>query len=138
MPQVSRIKLKKEAEEKLLESLDHLFSAVSNKEEMREFLTALMTETEKLMLAKRVGVIVLIYHGLNDTQIAKILNLTRITVSKIRYFYESRGLKGYNIMLGKLKQKERLENLKEGLISIAKLGMEMTKYRVKPPRMEGS
>ncbi|OGH11304.1 MAG: hypothetical protein A3B38_00565 [Candidatus Levybacteria bacterium RIFCSPLOWO2_01_FULL_36_13] len=118
MPQVSRIKLDSETEKKLIEVLETVVSKIDNKEQMQTFLSSLLTPTEKLMLAKRLAVVVLIKEGLNDSQIANSLHLTRITVSKMRYYLEARG-KGYDIAL-KILRNEKLmgefKSLLEGLI----------------------
>lgn len=132
MPQVSKNKLEAKAEKELLESLDFIFSSISKEDEMRIFINTLMTKVEKLMLAKRVGIVVLIFQGLNDSQIASTMNVTRITVAKTRYFYESRGKEGFEIGLSKLKQKERMDKLKNVLNSLARYSIRAAGGRVKP------
>ena len=101
MPQVSRNKLSPQAEKELIESLNLVFSSVSKREEMLKFLNALLTDTEKLMLAKRLAIIILIKEGLPDSSISDALHVTRITVAKMRYFYEARAKEGYDIALMK-------------------------------------
>lgn len=132
MPQVSKNKLEAKAEKELLESLDFIFSSISKEDEMQVFVNTLMTKVEKLMLAKRIGIVVLISQGLNDSQIASTMNVTRITVAKTRYFYEARGKEGFEIGLSKLKQKERMDKLRNVLNSLARYSIRAAGGRVKP------
>lgn len=111
MPQVSRYKLNQEAEEELRNQLELVLTKISKAEEMKFFLEALLTKTEKLMLAKRLALVVLLQEDLSDSKIAEALHLTRITVSKMRYFLESRG-EGYEIALRKIAQEKDLQQLK--------------------------
>ncbi len=131
MPHVSKIHLAKKAEEKLLENLNSVLARINKGNEMIEFLNALLTHTEKVMLAKRLAIIVLLEERLTDSQIADILHVTRITVAKMRYFYESRG-SGYKIALKKLNEEKRKEEFKNLLISLARYSIRAAGGRVKP------
>ena len=108
MPQVSRNKLLPQSEKELTESLNLVLSNISKREEMLKFLNALLTDTEKLMLAKRLAIIVLVKEGLSDTDISNSLHVTRITVTKMRYFYESRAKEGYDVALSKIENDKLL------------------------------
>lgn len=131
MPQVSRIKLNKQAEEKLIEVLELVLSKTNNKEQMRSFLNSLLTPTEKLMLAKRLTVVVLIKEGLNDSQIAKTLNLTRITVAKMRYFFEAHG-EGYELAIRTLRNEKLMGEFKKVLEGLVKYSIRAAGGYVKP------
>lgn len=131
MPQVSKNKLSKKTEEELINNLNLVFAKINAVDEMLIFQKALMTETEKLMLAKRLAIIVLISEKLSDSEIAHILHLTRITVAKTRYFYESRG-EGFKIALKKLEEQKRLEEFKRFLVSLSRYSIRAAGGRVKP------
>jgi uncharacterized protein YerC len=79
---------------------------------MESFLDSLLTGTEKLMLAKRLAIVFLLEEGLTESQIAETLHVTRMTVEKMRYFYESRG-EGYRHALKKLAQKKQREEFEK-------------------------
>lgn len=132
MPQVSKYRLPKKTEKELIKSLNLVLSTISQHEEMLSFLTAFLTDTEKLMLAKRLAVIVLIADGIPDSQIANKLHVTRITVAKMRYFYESRGKEGYNIALNKIAHDKRLKAFKQFLLSLARYSIRAAGGYVKP------
>lgn len=119
MTQISRHKLPKKLEKELLDNLDSIFVSINKKDEMVSFLSALFTDVEKLMLAKRIALIIMVNEGFNDTEIANALHLTRITVAKTRYFFESRG-EGYKIALQKRQNAQDVEAVKELLVSLAR------------------
>lgn len=112
MTHVSRWKLPKEEEKNLIGALRLVLTRLTKDEEMEIFLGSLLTETEKLMLAKRLALVVLLEEGLTESQIAEALHVTRITVAKMRYFFESRG-QGYKLALNKLAQQKQLDEFKK-------------------------
>lgn len=119
MTHVSRHKLSKQTEQKLLKTLYIVLAKISKLEEMETFLGAFFSETERLMFAKRLGVVTLLNEGLPDSQIAEALHVTRITVAKMRYFLEARG-QGYKIALMKIAREKNLQLLKQLLLKLAR------------------
>lgn len=119
MTHVSRYKLPKKTEETLIKNLNLVLSKISKQEEMEYFLNAFLTETEKLMLAKRLAVAVLLEEGIPESQIAETLHVTRITVAKMRYFLESRG-QGYKVALQKIAREKDLQLFKKLLLELAR------------------
>lgn len=96
-----------------------VLTKIQDTPEMEGFLNVLLTETERVMLAKRLALIVLISEGLPDSEIAQTLHVTRITVAKTRYFYEARG-DGFRVALKKLEEQQQLEKFKKLLTSLAR------------------
>ena len=131
MPQVSRVKLNKKTENKLTETLTLILSKVSMDSDMNVFLAALLTPTEKLMLAKRIAIVVLLKENLSDTQISSVLNVTRITVAKMRYFLEARG-QGYDVAIRVLENQKLIDELKSVLVKLAGYSFRAAGGRVKP------
>jgi uncharacterized protein YerC len=119
MTHISKYKLSKKLESELMENLTIVLASIAKKDEMNYFLNALLTDTEKVMLAKRLALIIMINEGYNDSQIANTLHLTRITVAKTRYFFESRG-EGYKVGLRKLESIKDTENVKKLLRSLSR------------------
>lgn len=118
MPHISKRKLSLKAEKALITNLNSVLTRIGDSQEMVGFIHALLTPTEELMIAKRLALIILIEEGMNDSQIADTLHVTRITVAKMRYFYESRG-KGFQIALKKLHEQKQFKNFKSLLVSLA-------------------
>lgn len=132
MPQVSKHKLSNKAEKQLIECLNLVFSTISKQDEMIRFLNAFLTNTEKLMLAKRLAIVVLLSENLPDSQIATSLHVTRITVAKMRYYYEARGKEGYDIALKKIATDKTLKEVKKLLVSLARYAVRAAGGYVKP------
>ena len=135
MPQVSRNKLSKKTEAELTKNLNLVLSKIEGSDDMVVFLQALLTNTEKLMLAKRLAIIVLLEKKLPDTQIAEILHVTRITVAKMRYYYEARG-KGFKIALKKLEEQKQLDKFQNLLFSLARYSVRAAGGYVKPKMLD--
>ena len=87
MTPVSRIKLSPEEESQVLEVFLSELVRLTDGDELRCLITLLLSESEKIMLAKRMAAYVMIEHQIPDTNISKTLHLTRITVSKLRLNY---------------------------------------------------
>lgn len=117
MPQVSRIKLNKQVEKHLLNTLELIFSRIDKKEDMNLFLISLFTPTEKLMFAKRIAMVVLLKEELTDSQIAGALNITRMTVSKMRLFLQVKG-QGYEIVFKILRNEKLMKEFKNALLKL--------------------
>lgn len=131
MPHVSKNKLLKKQEDELIHNLNVIISSVDDYDQTALFLNALLSDTEKLMLAKRIAIIVMIEEELSDSDIAKGLHLTRITVEKMRYFYEARG-EGFKVALKKLDEKQQLDSFKRFLVSLGKYSIRAAGGYVKP------
>ncbi len=132
MTHISRNKLEPQEEKELTESLNLVLSGISKRDEMLKFLDSLLTDTEKLMLAKRLAMIVLIKEGLGDTAISDALHVTRITVTKFRYFYEARAKEGYDIALNKIENDKFLQGVKRVILALADYGVKAAGGYVRP------
>lgn len=131
MPHISRIKLDKQAEAKLIESLELVLSKISSQESTHSFLMALLTPTERLMLAKRLAAVILIREGLSHQQISNTLHLTRMTISKLELYFEARG-KGYEIAFKVLENEKLMKELKNFLFKLAGYTIRASGGYVKP------
>jgi Trp operon repressor len=131
MPQVSRNKLPKKTEETLVKNLNIVFSQIIETDAMLLFLNSLLTETEKLMLAKRLAMVFLLSENVPDTYIASTLHVTRMTVAKMRYYNEAHG-EGFIIALKKLEEQKRLRQFKKVLLSLVRYSVRAAGGYVKP------
>lgn len=132
MPHVSKHRLPIKEEGQLIESLNMVLSGISKRDEMLKFLNSLLTDTEKLMLAKRLTAIVLIKQGVTDSDISNSLHITRMTISKLRYYYEARAQEGYNIALNKIENDKVLQEVKRFVLSLADYGTRAAGGYVRP------
>lgn len=132
MPHVSRIKLTKIGEKKLIQSFNLVMAKVSTFSEMESFLGSILTKTEQVMLAKRLAVVILLKEGLSQASICNTLNVTQATVSRMQLFLEARGEEGYSVALKKLENEKALKEFKTLLIKIAGYSIRATGGYVKP------
>lgn len=131
MPQVSKIKLAKKTEEKLITTFKLILTKINHYSKMDSFITTLLTPTERLMLAKRIAIIILLRENLSDSQIAVSLHVTRVTVSRMRFFVEARG-EGYEVVFQVLENEKLMKELKSLLYKLAKYSINAAAGKVSP------
>jgi Trp operon repressor len=88
MVPLSKWKLSKVEEEQVKQVLILELAKISNEEKMRTLIQVLMTDTEQLMIAKRIFAFVLIDRGLGNVEIARHLHFTWATVERLRIVYK--------------------------------------------------
>lgn len=88
MTPVSRVKLDSEAQEKVEGILISELCRITNTDTLLPLINNLLSESEKLMLAKRMAVFVMAEHGIPDSKISEVLHMTRVTVAKLRLSYQ--------------------------------------------------
>lgn len=131
MSHVSQNRLDKHAEVKLLNAFNKVLSHIHKDEAMQSFLTAPLSPTEKLMLAKRLGMYYLIKEGYSDVEISRMLHLTRITISRFRYFLDSQG-QGFQVAWEIFQTEEIKNEVKNVLQDLAGYAARAAGGRVKP------
>ena len=117
MTHVSRKKLDNKVLTKILDFLVISLADIKNQEEMSGFLGSFFTETERLMLAKRLGIAYLLSEGLSEDRICEVLSIGKPTVSRIKLWMKTDG-KGYEIALKALRKNENFEEFKQVFIDI--------------------
>lgn len=131
MPHVSRIKLPIKEEQELIKALKICFMRIDKSEKMDKFLDSLLSETEKVMLAKRLAIVVMLKENFPESDIANSLHVTRVTVERIRHYLEAHW-EGFEFALEALEKDKRLEQFKKILISLAKYSIRAAGGYVKP------
>ena len=91
MTHVSRKKLPIKTLKEILDSLVLVLTKTKDKEKMAQLLDALLSDTEKVMLAKRIAIVYLLSEGIEGQVIAETLNVTQFTVSRTKLWYETKG-----------------------------------------------
>jgi hypothetical protein len=87
MTPVSRRELPTKEKENIEGILISELSKITDPGTFESLTNVLLSPSEKLMLAKRMAVFVMTENKAPDTQIAKAMNLTTVTVAKLRYAY---------------------------------------------------
>lgn len=119
MPHVSKNSLSRKAEESLIQTLELVLARLSKEEEIKGFLLSLLSPTERLMLAKRFAIILLLRENLSDLEIAQSLHVTRETVSRMKILSELKG-QGYQAAFVKMQDEKLVQDLKSMLLDLAR------------------
>lgn len=130
MTHISKNSLDLKTEKEILKALEIILAGIKKTEEMKFFLLALLTPTERLMLAKRLMVTVLLKENVPDQEIANMLHVTRSTVYKFKLFLESRG-EGYSIAFKVLDDERLKEEIKASLIKFTKYSIRASGGQIK-------
>ncbi len=107
MTQVSRIPLQKEVEKRVYEVLMESIVSASTHHAVDQLLNDLFSPTERLMIAKRLAIALLLLKGYEQRVISQWLKVSLATVSKVSLAIQ-RGNNGYKIVIGSLLRKEEL------------------------------
>ena len=95
MAQVSKKFLRPDVWERIFNLFLETISGISNKNQLQGFLAEFLTPTERIVLAKRLAIAVLLAKGHDYSQISKLLHVTPPTIAKVSVHlkYEGEGLK---------------------------------------------
>lgn len=107
MTQVSRYPIVKEVEERIFEVLTQVIADLKNSSEINDFLEDFLSPVEKIMLAKRLSIAVLLAKGYDYRQIQKILRVTPPTIASVNLSLKYTG-KGYKRVVEKILAQERM------------------------------
>lgn len=107
MTQVSRYPIHKDVEKRMFEVLRETISHLKNSEEIEDFLHDFLSPVEKIMLAKRLSIAVLLHKGYRYEAIAGILRVTPPTIATVSMFLKYSG-KGYKRAVERIALNEKL------------------------------
>lgn len=110
MVQLSRRPLKSEVKEEILENLWLSFVAVSKKEDVVDFVGDILSPTERLMLAKRLMIALLLIRGWKYEDIQNFLKVSGGTINAVRSNIE-RGGRGFKFAAEKLEKKKSFNEI---------------------------
>lgn len=119
MTHVSRKKLQPGVLNKILDFLVISLAEIKDESEMRIFLDALLSSTEKVMLAKRLGIPYLLSEKLSEDKISEILCIGKPTVQRTKLWLKTEG-EGYKLAVEILKKSERFEEFKQVFLDVLK------------------
>lgn len=115
MSQVSRHPLSKASYERIFEILFEAVLKIQNKNEAEDFLSDFLTPTEKIVLAKRISVAVLLAKDYDYRTIRSILHVSPPTIASVNTAMKY-NQKGYRQVVDRLLKEEKLNNF---LLSVA-------------------
>ena len=103
MPQISKRPLKKELENRLYETLWAALAKLDKKESVSEFLEDILTFTERVMIAKRLAIALLLNRGWDQEAISRYLKVSTSTVQHVKTVFRFGG-RGLQKVLDQLEQ----------------------------------
>lgn len=83
MPHISKIKLEQEILDKLFSKMVNILERAQTKKRFSAVVRELLTETEKVMLAKRLAIILMLEGGVPQHHISDVLHVSSSTVVRI-------------------------------------------------------
>jgi len=84
MPKISKNKLDKIAYDFISNNLVATLTNLGDKKDITSLMDSLFTQTERLMLAKRLAIAVLLERGLSYSKISKLLKVSSVTIGFVR------------------------------------------------------
>ena len=108
MPQVSKRPLRKEVYERVFELLLKVIVDFQDKKQAMFLLDDLLTPTEKIMLAKRLAIAVLLAKGYTYESIQEILRVSRPTIGMVSLSLRYKGA-GYKNFVKKVLREKKTE-----------------------------
>lgn len=108
MTQVSKFHLEQTIQKQLYDELSFTISELKDKKEVDAFLSEFLTKTERIMLAKRLGIAVLLIKGYSYRSISKVLRVSFPTIRSIQFWLDHGG-KEYKSAVDKIILKEDIK-----------------------------
>ena len=105
MSQVSRRKVSKEIENKIFETLLEAISSIKSQKEINAFLSDLLSPVEKIMIAKRLAIAVLLSKGYSYETIKDLVKVSQTTIAKVSIAMNLNN--GYRDVIDKISKSER-------------------------------
>lgn len=110
MSQVSKYPLAKSTQNRLYQLFWQTIADLKESLKVEEFFNDLLTPTEKVMLAKRLAITVMLLKGYDYFSIRKALKVSPSTIGTISLWLKYSG-SGYRKTLEKLIKKEKIDNI---------------------------
>lgn len=110
MAQVSKRRLPELLEKRIYEILWRTISDVTTPEQAEKLLADLLTQTERIMLAKRMAIAVMLEAGSSYLKIRDTLHVSTATIMVVKNRFHEKG-DGYKAAVAKLSQDKKIRDL---------------------------
>src|SRR3989338_6280058 len=132
MTQISKYPLRKEIENRMLEVFLDSIGMVKTREHVQKLIDDLFSPTERVMLAKRLSIALLLLKKYDQRTVARILNVSLGTVNKVSLALQ-KGNGGYELVVNSIVRQEKfhafLEKIDETLLDIVTTGHSLPNWR---------
>lgn len=115
MTQVSKYPISKNIADRIFEIFLKTLIEVRDREEADQFISDLLTPTEKIMLAKRLAIAFLLEKSYDYRTIQKIIRVSAPTITSVN-IARQHGTNGYKKVISKIIKEEKLISLLEDAI----------------------
>lgn len=129
MPHVSDRLLGSRTKKQILDTFDLVLGKM-NSTEANTFLFSLLSPTERVMLAKRLAIAMLLNEGIEHAAISEALCVTKETVGRIDLNLLKKP-KGYEIAFSKINEDKIMQGMKKALVGLAQYSLAAVGGRVK-------
>lgn len=130
MPHISRQELDFKTKKQIIDTFEMVLGKMK-KDEVSQFLYSILSETERIMLAKRLAIAILISSGLDQTKITRALGVTAETVHRVELTMLKRP-RGFEVANKKIKTDALIQEMKKSLLKLASYSMKAAGGRVDP------
>lgn len=110
MPRVSKRKVNAAVSQRMKSLLLDVISGLNNNQEIEEFLAEFLTPTEKIMLAKRLAIAMLLVKEYQYESIREILKVSTSTIDRVSYWIKHEGRTFKKIVENIVKKEKDEEN----------------------------
>lgn len=117
MPHLSKQKLDPNIEKQLKESLTDIISHLDTMPDSEKFLESVLSETERLMISKRIAVAFLLRHNIEPKIIGDTLKLTPETILRHRLWFELHK-DGFDVIFDRMEKIREKKAIKDILYQI--------------------
>jgi uncharacterized protein YerC len=130
--QVSKRVIDPKIKKQTLDSLTFLIRDLNDIVDTEKFLSSVLSDTERLMVAKRITAAFLLRHNIESSKIQDILKLTPSTVFRLKLWIQTHQ-EGFDITFNKLERQRRSEATKDILYKILDYAIKAGSGRVPNP-----
>ena len=112
MPHLSKRILDPKVKEDVVSSLNYVIKDLNDAGDVEKFLSSVLSDTEKLMIAKRITAAFLLRHNVESDKIQNILKLTPGTVFRLKLWIQTHQ-DGFDILFDKMERERRFKMAKD-------------------------
>lgn len=112
MAQVSGRKISSKVEKRIFDLFFHTIAQLTNESDVSAFLDDFLTPTERIMLAKRLSIALMLVKGYDYRTIQSTLKVSLPTVSSVSVWVKYRG-RGYQKILERILRQEKFSDILE-------------------------
>lgn len=110
MAQISKYPIAKHIVDRIFEIFLKTFVEIKSREEADQFISDFLTPTEKIMLAKRLTIALLLEKGYDYRTIRQLIRVSAPTIASVNVARQY-GSKGYNKLITRILRDEKFINL---------------------------